>query len=77
MRERIGQTGLIERGKAIPECLDEIGWRLLQHPEAEIVLDDVSRDPNPEDLTLQHGIEHAIPDVIRSGGSRWSLPGDP
>jgi hypothetical protein len=36
------------------------------------VLDHVSRDPNPEDLTLQHSIEQAIPDVIRSGGSCWS-----
>jgi len=47
MCKRIRQTGLAQLGQAVPQGLDEIGRRLLQRPEAEIVLYDVGRHPNP------------------------------
>ena len=70
MRERIRQPGVAQLRQTVTKRFDEVGGWLSQRPEAKVVLDDVGRDPNPEDLSLQYSIEHAIPVALRFG---WSL----
>ena len=73
MRERIRQPGVAQLCQAVPERFDEVGRWLTQRPEAKVVLDNVGRDPNFENLALQNSIEHAIPAAIRSDRSGWSF----
>jgi hypothetical protein len=70
MRERIRQPGVAQLRQTVPKRFDEVGGWPSQRPEAKVVLDDVGRDPNPENLSLQYSIEHSIPVALRFG---WSL----
>ena len=52
MRERIRQPGVAQLRQTVTKRFDEVGGWLSQRPETKVVLDDVGRDPNLENLGL-------------------------